>query len=256
MSLTHDILKKSSFDPYKAEIYLILAENGQQTVPQILTKTTLSRTTVYQILNELLANGFIEYEKRGRVAYYNPTHPNKLYQLVEEKRQDATLFEKEMKEVIEQLTATFNLHTKKPGMRFFEGRDGIRTALFDSLTATGEIYTFVEGGVVEKYINDLNEEYVAERLRRGIPKKIITTDTPASRKHNERLTARQALTTIKFVDADKYPFRAAVQIYNDSVLYLSLSDENLNAYLIKNELTAEFHKSIFRALWDGLPPAV
>jgi len=254
MSTMLTTLTASGMEEKTAEIYLILANHGEQTVPQILERTSLSRASVYDVLPELLASGYAEYRKDGRVAYYKPTHPNTLFGLLEQKKRDVKLLEGELSETIRALTGSYNVFSKRPGIRHFEGIAGIREALMDSLTTNSEIYTFVESQIASTSPEAIavNEEYIAERIKKRIPKKIITTTSKESLLHTQTQRQRDHITQIKYIDANKYPFHTAVQIYGDSVSYISLQKDMYSAYIIHNPMTAGLHRSIFRFMWDQL----
>jgi sugar-specific transcriptional regulator TrmB len=83
--MNYHILKEYNFTEPEIELLQILIEQGESTVSTILTHTTLSRTSVHDALNSLLAKDILEYRKEGRNAYYKSVHPNKLYAVLEEK---------------------------------------------------------------------------------------------------------------------------------------------------------------------------
>src|SRR3989338_421767 len=176
-----ETLTIAGMDPKAAEIYLILAEGGEMTMQEILKKTALSRATVYDILPILLAMDYVEYRKEGRVALYKPAHPSKLLALIDQKKRDTALLEEEMKETVRSITGMYNLALVKPGVRFFEGIDGIREVLLDSLSAKDVIYTI---GDLETFIGssrEINAQYLEERKKKKNYKKKITNDMPLYR---------------------------------------------------------------------------
>ncbi len=246
-----ETLLKVGMEPTVIEIYLILIENGEMTVPQILEKTQLSRATVYEALPVLLAQGFLEYRKVGRVAYYKPTHPSKLFSLLEERKREVALLEGEMGETIKSITGLYNLASSKPGVRFFEGMEGLREALFHSLSATETIYTFVNSDTAADYAKALDEEYIAERVKRGIKKQLIMPDTPSAREYIKNMNTN--LTEAKLLDPQKYPFQVATEVYDNTVSYLTAGKEHTVAVLIEHPAIAEYQKSVFRYFWDTLP---
>lgn len=246
-----ETLYKVGMEPTVAEIYLILIENGEMTVPKILEKTPLSRATVYEALPLLLSQGFLEYRKEGRVAFYKPTHPSKLTSLMEEKKRETALLEGEMNETIRSLSGTFNLAFNKPGVKFYEGLDGLKEVLYHSLTATDKIFTFVNSDIVEQYLAKVDEEYRSERIKRGIKKDIIMADTPAARNFVQSMN--HELTEVKLLNANEYPFHTAVEIYNNTVSYLTIEKDQIVAVLIEHPQIAAYHKSMFRYFWNTLP---
>ena len=252
MTLITDALVQAGFEPSTASIYEYLTAAGEQGVPAIQTHTNLSRVAIYDSLNSLVSGGFVEYRKNGRNAFYKAVHPNKLFVLIENRKQETFLFQKEMEQTIQALSNNFNLANNQPGVRFLGNLEDIKAALFDTLNTKGEILTFVEGGVIEKYLKEINEEYVRERLKKGIPKKIITTGNHESRLHSANLN-RTNHTEIKFIDPQKYPFKTSVQIYDDTVLFLTLNEEYKIGFVIKNPIIAELHQTLFKFMWNSLP---
>lgn len=250
----HDTLLKVGLEPTVIEVYLILIENGEMMVPQILAKTTLSRATVYDALPLLLAKDFIEYRKEGRVAYYKPAHPNKLLTLLEEKKREVALLEGEMKETVRSLTGTFNLALHKPGVRFYEGIEGIKEVLWDSLQTTGEIFTMGDLETFVKHSKPIHDEYLAERKKRNIAKKAIMVDSPFNREflanYDFQLTAIRLMT-------DSLPIMFSstiITIYNDRVSFVTFSNDSMVGLIVQEKFIHDCQKSIFDYLWNKSQP--
>lgn len=246
-----DTLTKAGLDPITASVYLALIELGETQVGSVQEKTALSRASVYEALSGLLAEGYVEYRKQGRVAYYKPVHPQKLEELVGQKKREVALLEGEMGETIRSLTGTFNLAFNKPGVKLYEGKEGLQEILYHSLTAKDKIFTFVNSDTVDTYLKQVDSEYVKERIKKGIKKDIIMADTPAAREYIKSMN--HDLTEVKLLSSNEYPFHAAVEIYNNTLSYLTVNNDQIVAVLIDHPEIATFHKSMFRYFWNTLP---
>ena len=66
-------------------------------------------------------------------------------------------------------------------MQFFEGEEGIKKVLEDSLYSKEEISSYADITSIQKYIPKINEWYVDQREKKGIKKKGILLDTPEAR---------------------------------------------------------------------------
>jgi sugar-specific transcriptional regulator TrmB len=251
MSTITDSLEKAGFEPSVAQIYTILAESGELSVGQIVEKSKLSRAGAYDALNLLLAQAYIEYRKKGRNAFYKAVHPDKLYGLVEEKKRETTQLEDEVKGAIKALTGAFNLTQNKPGVRFFEGKDGFKEALYDSLTSSEPIYAYVDLEAVKKYVDDINKPYAAERIKRGVMKKLLVLDTPVSR---EYLQAQgPGSTEYKFLPKQLGQFFTGVEIYDGKVAYFTLREDKIFAVMIQDKDIYQFHRAMFEMQWNSVP---
>lgn len=251
MNPLNHTLTQFGLDDTSVHIYLLLSEEGELTVPQIVDRLQLSRTIIYQSINTLQQRKCIDYRKDGRVVYYKATHPQHLSQFIQEKKRETQMAIEELESGIRQLTAAYNLTSGKPGVRFYEGNEGLKEALFHSLNATDTIYTFGDTDTINLYDPDWHAEYLAERIKRKIPKKIIMTDSLASR--DIAPTLNKEFTEIKFINKEKYPFATAVEIYDNSISFLALTHEYPVAFLIEHAETAQFHRSLFLYMWDTLP---
>jgi len=248
MNSIQQTLLEHGFDPSEAEIYVILQQNGELDVPAVLQKTNMSRASVYDSLNFLYSKDLIEYRKDGRRAFYKPAHPNQLFGLLEQKKRESALLNKEMEQSISDLTGMYNLSQNKPGVRFFEGKEGFREALYDSLNAQETIRTFVDLDAVAKYVEDINVEYVKKRQKQEKSKKLLILDTPSSRAYLKRQGPDQ--TDARFLPKNMNPFRTGMQIYDNKISYFTLRKDNIMAVIIDDPDIYQMHKSIFDFLWN------
>ncbi len=251
MSTLIENLIEAGLEPSTANIYVFLAENGEQSVPKIIEKTALSRTAIYESLNLLIIKNYVEYRKDGRKALYRVSHPQKLFDLMSEKKRQTALLEDKMQNTVKTLVGAYNLTQNKPGVRFFDGKDGLREVIFDSLTAKNTIYTYMDSEAINKYIKDINEEYIQKRKGNKIPKKIIAIDTPFARERYKQLAGD--LTEVRLIPFQANPFKTGMQIYDNTVSYTTLDEKKMIGVIIKDEDIASMHKSLFEFTWSKLP---
>ncbi|MBP9760797.1 MAG: hypothetical protein KBD15_00965 [Candidatus Magasanikbacteria bacterium] len=251
MNQEQSLLTQFGLSDTEARLYLVLNIKGELDVPGLAKELSLSRTAIYTALNILMTHQLIDYRKAGRNAYYRAGHPSQLTTLLEQKKRQETLLYQEMEGLMNTLVGPYHLGCNKPGVRIFDGEEEIRTALFATLESKEEILSFVEGGVIETYLKEINQEYVKKRIEKKVYKKIITTDTIAARTREHGLN-RKEFTELKYINPEKYPFKTSVQMYDTSVLYLTLTETYKMGFLIQNESIAEFHKSVFRFMWKVL----
>lgn len=228
---------------------MAMMNHGEMTVPALTKETGLSRATIYEVLPELMAGNYIDYRKEGRNAYYKPTHPQALFALVEQKKRETALLEKEMDETIKSLSGMYNLALKKPGVRFFEGEEGFKQALADSLTATEEIYTIVEVDAVNTYANDINQAYVKERKAKGINKKLLIVNTPTAQEYMRAVGIDN--TDTRFLPVDMKAFHTGMFVYDNKVSYFTLRKDNIVAMIIEDKDIYTMHRNMFAYLWEA-----
>ncbi len=252
-------LTTAGFEPIVAEIYLILVNNGELTVPQILEHTELSRASVYEALPELLAGEYIEYRKEGRQAFYKPAHPNQLASLVEQKKRDVALLEGEMGETIRSLVGAYNLSSSKPGVRFFEGREGVYEAL-DSLandfTQDDEkIFSFVKVKSSEQVVelNDAVAHFLQKRIEANVHTSVLAIESPEAillKEQDEKSMRETRLvpSSNSFVD---FP-GGEILIYKNDICIVTAEGDTYLALIISSPGVSQMFKTLFLSEWSLL----
>lgn len=242
---TLETLEKAGMDEKEAEIYLILAENGESTVPVLLEHTQLSRATVYEVLPQLLAEEFIEYRKDGRVAYYRAVHPTKLLDLLDQKKRQLALLEEEMNETVRQVVGSFQLANSKPGVRFFEGKEGVINA-YEEILQTGQSIDSIEDkGEMSDFIPDYFPTFIKKRIEKNIYNRVVA---PASNMIN--ITSEKEKRETRSLPVDIFPFGMDIKISANTILFATLKKEGAIALLIEDTVIADNFRVLFEYLWS------
>ncbi len=208
-----------------------------------------SRPLIYKVLEGLIAKGIVEKkEESGSVARFSPFHPIKLKEWTEKEREKAEQSLVAVDGVIDKLVSEFNLSSGKPGVRYLEGRAGVRAILNDSLQAKTPIYSYTDVEQVEAHYKDVVDPYVKERERRKILKKLLLDDTPFVRNFYTGIEETQS--EVRLIEKSQNPYKVAFQIYDDKVTYLTLDPGKEMVVIIQNQTVADLHKHLFEQLYD------
>lgn len=251
----HDTLTAAGLSADQAIIYELLLQSGTKPASDLAKSLPnthpLSRPQVYKVLDELIERGLIEkIDKPGKVAVFAVTHPENLEKQIQiEKQQRDEQYERVTK-ALPQLTSLFNLTSGRPGIQYFEGKDGLWQVLEDTLTASEEILTYADVEAINQYIPELNAEYVALREDKNIKKRGLVVDTPAARKFLASYTG--AVTTTKLIPKTQTlgVFQTIIQIYDNKVSYMTMSEHHLIGIIITDQFIANTHKFLFESMWQ------
>jgi sugar-specific transcriptional regulator TrmB len=246
-----DLLQSLNLNQNEAEIYEILLGTGPVPVREILKKTALKRSNLYNVLSSLKDKGLVgeRLGKAGLTIFY-PETPDKLEDLVVASEKKLAQSKSQLGANLDALKGLFLLSQERPTIRFFEGKEGIQKVLYESLKTKGEIYTYIDAEGVEKYIKRINEEYVKKRLELKISKKIIVLGTSFAREHYKQTVS--PYTEVRFIPPEFKPFQTGMQIYDNTIAYTTLTDKKMIGVMIEDENIAQMHRSIFEYLWSTL----
>ncbi|MEK7623198.1 MAG: helix-turn-helix domain-containing protein [Patescibacteria group bacterium] len=249
MKTVLDTLTEGGLSPSAAEIYLALVELGELTVPKILEKVKLSRAMIYEVLPELLAGGYVEYRKDGKIAYYKPVHPGKLLDLVNQKKRDVALLEDEMKTTIQSLSGKFNLAFNRPGVKFFEGVEGLKEIYKDTLREQKPIYAILSPAVIEPSLKDwLDKTYVKERVVKGIEAQVIASSSAATDAYHEH--DKESLRETVVVPNSKFPIDVEIDLYGENqIAFISFGKAELIGVTMESPAIYTSMKTFFQLAW-------
>lgn len=245
-----DILNELGLTKTQAEIMAYLLENGPAKVSVIAQKTSVPRGVAYKGLDELADLGLIEKKETAGIAIFQAEHPIKLEKIIENKEKEAGQARQRLVGLLPELVSMYNLANHKPGVYFYEGDEGIKQVLNDSLDSKTEIYTYADVEAVNESLREINARYAKERDKRGLKKKIIVPDTEAS--HKFFLDYDKTITEIRYLGKDFYQFKTGMQIYDGKVSYQVIEPSHKLGIIIQDPNIYQMHKLLFEFIWSNL----
>lgn len=248
MELTHQqTLIQTGLEKNQAAVYEALIKNGPLPASDAARSAGLGRPLAYKVLDELVSLGLVEKQDEYKVARFAPAHPLKLKEVIEKRLEQAQGARVALDGVLGKLTSDFNLRSGKPGVRFFEGKDGIRECINDALTSKTEIYSYVDIEEIEKQIPDISREFAKQRQKLGLKKKNIGIDTPENRREIEGYYTD--VTEERLIPWPTKEFGTVMQIYDGKISYFTLG-EQMVGIIIADPRIYEMHRSLFEFTWN------
>lgn len=233
----------------QAIVYEALIQSGLIPARSITQKTGIKRGMVYKTLEQLIELGLVEKKDNvGKITLFLPAHPNTLRTILEKKNEEVKAVEITLNSVINKLSSDYNLISGRPNVQFFEGLEGMKKVLEDSLSAQTEIYSYADIEIVQKYIPDINAEYVKKREKFNVKKKAILLDTPFSRDFLKDYYKN--VTDIKLIKIKSTSFHTVMQIYDNKVSYITLTEKEMIGVIIEDKHIYNMHKDLFEFTWE------
>ncbi|OGI87254.1 hypothetical protein A2995_01065 [Candidatus Nomurabacteria bacterium RIFCSPLOWO2_01_FULL_33_24] len=247
------ILKQLNFSSKEIEVYLIITKIDQASVSLISKETNINRTTIYDILENLMSKGIVSKIKKSSKSFFYALPPSRLTDYLERERREYNLkidIQKErIEKIMPELISLQNLHSKnKPRVHFFSGEKGMREAYEDSLTAEGTIRAYANVEEMHKGLPNFFPEYYKRRTQANIHIKAIIPQNEISKSRVQKNS--EEMRTTKFLPEEKMTFSPEINIYNDKVLLVSWRESM--AIIIQSKELADFHKLTYDLLWDNL----
>ncbi|MFA6514679.1 MAG: helix-turn-helix domain-containing protein [Candidatus Paceibacterota bacterium] len=248
------ILIEAGLSEEQSAIYSALLDKGPLKAGSIATWTGLKRGLIYKVLDQLENMGLVSKKGGdGTVAVFAPEHPSQLAVIMERKEKSFALAKETVNFSLGALSSKFNLLSGKPNVQFYEGKDGVEKVLEDTLNAKGEVLTYADIEIVEKYFKKINEQYVAKREKFNIKKRALIIENDFSKKFFNDLYNKDpeyfSITDVKMAKTSIYEVEGAIQIYENKIGIITISNENLISIIIEDERINKLFKSMFEALY-------
>lgn len=250
MTTLHKTLLQFGLNDSDVSIYLTLNRLGESDIPTLTRETELSRTAIYDSINVLTEKKLLEHRKVGRTAYYNTSHPQHLANLIHEKRQSDFELERTMESSIKELTKNYNLVSHKPGVYFFQGKEGIMKMYEEFYQNDVPVQSIEEKGEMLKFLGDYAYEYVEKRMAHRMPNRCIAPDL-----NTMNTTDPKKLREVRLVPTDKFPFRMDIKIAGPKTVLVTFDKNNAMGVMIDNKEIAENFQILFDFLWYAVDKA-
>lgn len=246
-----ELLTQAGLSEKEAAIYEKLLELGSTTVGKLLKHLPYKRGDLYNILASLRDKGLASEGLAKGIMTFTVESPEKITDLLKAEDEKRDRIRKSVTSTLPDLKSLYNLSMNKPGVRFFEGEEGAWKVLEDTLATKGEIYSYADIDAIIKHDSAMNRRYGQLRQTRGIKKKGIVNDTLVAREFLKGYL--KEITETKLITLSTPSFGTVMNIYDNKISFLTLSDKGRIGIIIEDEIIAQMQKSLFEYLWQTIP---
>ncbi len=239
--MSEEQLQQLGLSHSQAKAYMLLVEEGKLTPAQLMAKTEESRTNAYMVLDKLVQLGLAYKDEVSKKLVYRANSPVGLQKLAERQRAIAFATEAKIREAMPELLKFFHQHRSQPGVRFLQGKEGLKEVYQDHLRAGGDIAIF-RTPADENYYGDDLDKYMEERAKDGIKADLISPHS-ASMEHYHKQNP-QLNREVTWLPPEAYTAPVEISVYNSRVAITSFGEEAV-AMLIESPQVADAIRQIF-----------
>lgn len=238
-------LQKIGLSEKEAKVYLAALELSQSPVQKIAAKAKVNRATTYVILEGLMKKGIITTYEQGKKRFFVAETPQALKNIISQQQDELNKKEELLKGLLPELYSVHNLMPNKPVVRFYEGKEGLKSMRNEFLEMKSkEAYLiYSPHSVKDVFTEDEIREHRERRIAAGIKTKAIYCD-----KGSDKLQVH--LSDIRRVPEDRFPFTSDVTIWEDKVMIASLRG-SISGVIIQSQAIADTFRSIFKLAFEA-----
>jgi len=234
----------------EVKVYLALLEIGESKTGQIIKKSKISSSKVYDILNKLIEKGLVSSVTKENIKYFVAANPKRILEYIKEKEKDLQEKRQELEKIIPHLEMRRKIADNAQYATVFEGIKGVKTAFTQMLNEfkKGEQIEVLgaRGGTPLEAYQPFFKLWHDSRAKKGIKAKMIFNQEAKDTYAREREAT--PLTEVKYLP--KYAASpGTINIYKDQIL-ISLLTEKPLIVKIQNKAIANSFREYFDLLWN------
>lgn len=227
----------------EARVYLALLELEVATAHEVARKAELNRSSTYVILESLCKQGLASASLGEVVRKYVATSPEILAERATNALERQRAIEAGIDKILPELRGLYKDTKHRPRVRILEGREGLISAMKETLTTTEKrLRTFTSGEIILSAIPDYMPEWSRARLEQKIAISGIYVDNQATRIINE-MSPRLGVSV--FVPQKNYPSPVDVMVWDSKVGYLVVEANKLCSIILESEEISIVTKNMF-----------
>ncbi len=235
------ILQNLGFSDNEARVYLAALETGLSSAQDIADKAKLKRTTTYSILDVLVRKGFVlKSQKEGKNRYVAES-PDNLLGIFDR-------YQSELKKVLPELKAIYNVKQVKLKVLFFEGKPGIKKIYYDTIEEKPEVILEWNTSELYKVFPGFPMEYLEMRREYNIRAQRIAPDDENWQERKKK--DKEDISITKLLPKKDYEIPVEINVYNNKVVFMSYSDEM--GLIIESKVIADAMRKIYKLFWQKI----
>lgn len=256
--MNKEILLKTGLTQVQAEIYNFLIENGNHKASDIGKKIKRPRGVAYKGLEELIELELVEKIETKKITQFRAEHPSKLEKLMAEREKTVHQDKKNLLSALPSLISSFNLLNNKPGVRYFEGKQGVMGVLnhiADNFKPNTEIVSFVKVLSVdfEQELNSAFTNFIKKRHEMLVKTRVLAINTVEGKKLQKN--DAQSLRETRLVDIKNLPLDfpgGEIFIYENEIYAVMMEKNTFFAFTVQNISITQLLKAFFESEWELL----
>lgn len=237
---TQDLIRLG-FSEKEATVYMALVQFGASPASTLARRTTIKRTSMYDVLNSLLEKNLIRTFTQGTHTYFVIDDINKL-----------TLHEKQRLSLAESLVKNLKeTHNLNPGIQVhhYKGIEGYR-GMYEHILeiCPKEVFGWIN---LDHFLTAIDPErekqWTKERTKKNIHARLLMQDSPLAQafvKDDPKYHRETRLISSQF------PFKTSCILYEDTINFFDTIDEVSGIRIHNRELFNMEHQA-FEMNWQN-----
>jgi len=250
------ILNELDLNEAEIKVFFANLELGPAVASKIAASACLNRITAYEALKRLSRKGLVKIRARkgNKIRYFEAEDIEVIQDKLESRKAEIQNIIEKTGLLRNDFKSLYKASPVKPVVLFYEGQEGIKTVLKDTLKQKPkEVLSFVSADFLEVgFGKDFLDSYWNERAKLKIPARGIMPRTEKAVSIFTPERNQRELRRLKFIPEEIYKFTNLLDIYGDNVSILSLKKGDEHGIIIRSKSITESLTGLFEFVWASL----
>lgn len=249
------LLQRFDCNNREAEIYLQCLSMEPSSVQEIARKMSTNRFTVHSSIEQLIVKGLLFETRKGKRRLIAAEEPSVLFRLIERKKREIDQMTGNVEYAAKLLTSLLPEKAWKPSVRLYEGIDGYKKMLEETLQAKNDVLVFSNVQLLSSLVGpEYLEGYMRKRGRKKIQSRLIFPICPFAEYILKK--SKEYRMDIRYLPKGVL-WKSGIFAWNDCIALLSYTQNKLTCTIVENPDIAHFFRTIiFEMCWRQADPAL
>lgn len=247
---------KLDLEPEIADLYLALCAHGPQTISELSRSSTVERTRIYRLIDQLIDSHLIEVESHYKRGVLKAAPIANLHILISRREQELQGLQDELQLIEQVLSQQASLSSPATRVQFYQGSEGVKQMFWNETRAKAgsDICGILHENMPLKTDSRFFERWAGACNQKDLYfRGIVDANFQASQAAwygeqvvQQRLTHWQA----RSIATEDFPITHGTITYGAVVAYYNWQDSEIFGIEIYNQDIANSQRRLFELLWD------
>lgn len=246
-----DIFESLGLRQEHLKIYLASLEWGETSLSNLAYKSKLPRTTIYSLIDDLIAKGIITVSAKRDKKNYIPADPEYLLTLLKQKEVEVQHLISKLNNNMDTLKTIQNKNDNKPKIHYLAGAEGIMQAYemtFNTDEVLVQCLTSDYGVVPVEYFEGEDGYFNRFFLRSNVKSKEILAEESDDSEYITKYSSGKNLQLRVPVSGD---LSTDFFLFDNTVVFVSFSEKESYALVVEDPKVANCMRNLFNLAWES-----
>jgi sugar-specific transcriptional regulator TrmB len=244
----HEQLQFFGANPREASIYMQCLQLGSTSVQELARTMKMNRVTVHSAVGQMIEKGLLFETRKGKRRLIVAEEPVSLLRLLAKKEQEIVRVRGGMEHIMKLLVSLHSTDQSIPTVKLYEGVEGFKKMLDETLSARGEILVFSFVPLFSELVGvKYLEDYFKRRAEREIHTRLLFP--PCAFADKIASCAKEYRVQVRTLPP-QYVWQSGIFSWNDCLALMSYTERRLTCTIIENREIAYFFRLVmFELCW-------